>query len=477
MRYATIILGLAASVFLMGPASDVAAKKVVPSSGAQLQLSFAPVVRDVAPAVVNIFAKKVVRRRVDPFMEDPFFRRFFGDGFFGGGGGRTQQRTEQSLGSGVIVSPDGMIVTNHHVVGGADEIRVVLSDRRELDAKVILSDEELDLAVLQVDPEGKPLPSLPFRDSNEVEVGDLVLAIGNPFGVGQSVSSGIISAVSRTQATQSGTPQSYLQTDAAINPGNSGGALVTLDGKLVGVNTMIFSKSGGSLGIGFAIPANLVRAFVNGARSGMGLVRPWIGVAGQDLTAGLAAGMGLAVPGGVLVNEVYDGGPGAKAGLRVGDVILAIEGRDIRDPGDMRFRLLTAGVGRAVDLTVWRQGKQLKLPLALQAAPENPPRNVRELKGDHPLRGAEVGNLSPAFAQEIGADAMTRGVIVLGVQRRSVAARFGVRPGDVILRSNGQAIHRVKGLDQMLSKVRREWNIEMKRGNRVVSVEAVRNSR
>ena len=476
MRLLQWMIGAALSVALGFGGASALAKKTVPDSPVQIQLSFAPVVRQVAPAVVNIYAEKVVKRRTDPFMEDPFFRRFFGDGFFGGGD-RSEPRKEQSLGSGVIVSPDGMIVTNHHVVGGADEIRVVLSDRRELEAKVILSDQELDLAVLQVEVSEKPLPSLPFRDSNEAEVGDLVLAIGNPFGVGQSVSSGIISAVSRTQATQSGTPQSYLQTDAAINPGNSGGALVTMDGRLIGVNTMIFSKSGGSLGIGFAIPSNLVRAFVNGARSGVGLVRPWIGVAGQDLTADLAAGMGLATPGGVLINEIYRNGPGDRAGLRVGDVIVEIDRAAIKDPGDMRFRLLTTGVGQSVNLTVWRQGRQISLPLALMAAPETPSRNVRELKGDHPLRGAEVGNLSPAFAQEIGADAMARGVIVLGVQRRSVAARFGVRPGDVILRSNGQSITRVKGLDGMLSRVKREWNIELKRGSRVVSVDAVRNSR
>src|SRR5262245_13358994 len=265
--------------------------KQVPRDTAEIQLSFAPIVRKAAPAVVNIYARQVQKTAGSPLFNDPLFQHFFGDQF-----AEPHERVRNALGSGVIVRADGLIVTNHHVVADASEIRVVLSDRREFAAKIVISDEKTDLAVLRIDAGGAKLPVLALRDSDELEVGDLVLAIGDPFGVGQTVTSGIISALARTQVGISDLGF-FIQTDAAINPGNSGGALIGMDGKLVGINTAIFSRNGGSVGIGFAIPSNMVATVIDAAQNGGKLVRPWIGAAGQALTAELAEGFGLDRPG------------------------------------------------------------------------------------------------------------------------------------------------------------------------------------
>ena len=244
-------------------------QRLVPESYAELQLSYAPVVRDVAPAVVNIYTRRLVAQRRSSLFNDPFFDRFFGTTPFGLG----RERIESSLGAGVIIEAGGVIVTNYHVIKGSDEIIVVLADRREFEAEVVGTDEATDLAVLRIHAGQEPLPLVELGDSDWLEVGDLVLAIGNPFGVGQTVTSGIVSALARTSIGLSSLG-SFIQTDAAINPGNSGGALVTLDAKLIGVNTAIYSRGGGSIGIGFAIPSNLVRVVVDGIVSGGRAVRP-----------------------------------------------------------------------------------------------------------------------------------------------------------------------------------------------------------
>ena len=263
------------------------------ASMAQVQLTFAPVVKRVAPAVVNVYARSVVQAQVNPFFNDPLFAQFFG------ATPEMRQRVQQSLGSGVIVRADGMILTNNHVVEGGTDIVVALSDKREFKAKVLLADPRTDLAVLKIDTKGERLPVVPFADSDEVQVGDLVLAVGDPFGVGQTVTMGIVSALARTQVSASDY-QFFIQTDAAINPGNSGGALVTTDGKLAGINTAIYSRSGGSIGIGFAIPANLARRVVEGVEGGQeaarGVKLAWIGASGQPVTSDIAASLGLPVP-------------------------------------------------------------------------------------------------------------------------------------------------------------------------------------
>lgn len=439
----------------------------IPTSQAELNLSFSPVVKTTAPAVVNVFSKRTVQQRRRPSLfEDPFFKRFFGERF---GGSQRRERMESSLGSGVIVSADGLIVTNHHVINGATEIKVVLSDRREFSAELIVDDERTDLAVLRVDTEGAVLPTIPLRDSDDVEVGDLVLAIGNPFGVGQTVTSGIVSALARTQVGI-GDFSFFIQTDAAINPGNSGGALVTMDGQLLGINTAIYSRSGGSVGIGFAIPANMVRTVIESAKTGGALVRAWTGITGQTLTADLAMGFGLDRAGGVVVSQLYDGGPAARAGLKPGDVILSVDGVEIQDYESLRFRVATRDLGDAVPIQVWRSKGSLSLNLPIEAAPESPPREVVRLRGQHPLSGAQVANLSPALAEELDLPGAWEGVIVTKIARGSPAQRVRMRPGDVLLAVNDLEISEVADIEPAVGSSTSRWRITYRRSGKVRSI-------
>ncbi len=452
-------LGLAMALAV--PAVTWAQDKAAPETPIQIELSFAPVVKKVAPAVVNIFSKRVVRQRsVSPFFNDPFFKRFFGKDF--GMFGLPQERIQNSLGSGVIVSEDGLIVTNHHVVKGSSEITVVLADRREFAAELVLDDERTDLTVLRIDPGGKKLPHVAFRDSDEVEVGDLVLAIGNPFGVGQTVTSGIVSATARTQVGISDF-SFFIQTDAAINPGNSGGALVTLDGKLLGINTAIYSRNGGSVGIGFAIPANMVKTVVASALRGGELVRAWSGLIGQNLTQDLAEAFGLETPSGVVVKKVYRGGPADRAGVGPGDVILSLDGRQVADVESFRYRIATRELGAEVRVEIWRDRGIRSLALALIAAPENPPRNEVLLRGKYPLSGAVVANLSPALAEELDLAGAWDGVIILKVARGSVANRLRFRPGDIIVAVNRIMVGDVTALDAALKRSKDFWRISFSR--------------
>jgi len=446
----------------LGAAGLAAEERRVPETRAEVLLSYAPVVEKVAPAVVNIYATRMVReRRLPSLFDDPFFKRFFGDRF----GAPERQREQKSLGSGVIVDPSGLVVTNHHVIAGAQEITVVLSDRREFEAEVMLTDERTDLAVLRIEAPSA-LPYLRMRDSDDLQVGDLVLAIGNPFGVGQTVTSGIVSGLARTQVgiTDYGF---FIQTDAAINPGNSGGALVTMDGRLIGVNSAIYSRSGGSVGIGFAIPANMVRTVVASARDGGEIVRPWSGLIGQTLTADLAEGMRLERPGGVVVSEIYPGGPADRAGLRRGDIVVAVDGRHVADVNALRFRLATGELGGEAKIAVYRDGRKLELAMPLRAPPETPPRDETLLQGRHPLSGARVVNLSPAVAEEIDAPGKWSGVAVVGVANRAPARRFGFRPGDRILAINGRKVDSVNALERLLANAGGGWEIQLERNGRV----------
>ena len=433
--------------------------RVVPGSRAEMQMSFAPVVRDVAPAVVNVYSKRVVQERPQsPLFNDPFVKQFFGDRF---SFGMPQERVQQSLGSGVIVGADGVIVTNNHVVANGDVFTVALADRREFEAELILADERTDLAILKIDTEGASLPALTFRDSDALEVGDLVLAIGNPFGVGQTVTSGIVSALARTQVGATDY-QFFIQTDAAINPGNSGGALVTMDGQLVGINTAIFSRSGGSVGIGFAIPSNMVRAVADSAVGGStGVERPWLGADLQVVTSDLAESLGLDRPGGAMVQRTYPDGP---AGLETGDVIYEVDGREVIDPQSVRYRLATKGVGGRIDIKYRRNGAASRARIALEAAPEDPPREIADLTGRHPFSGATVGNLSPAFAEELQLDPFQRGVVVLRVKRGSAAHRLRIQPGDMIRAVGSDEVDSVEELQHMTSERRAEWEFTIERG-------------
>ena len=461
MRYRLTSACLGLSIALAAPVAAWAADKAVPETQAQIQLSFAPVVKKVAPAVVNIFSKRVVRQRnTSPFFNDPFFKRFFGKNF--GMLGVPRERIQNSLGSGVIVHGDGLIVTNHHVIKGSTEITVVLADRREFAAELVLDDERTDLAILRIDPNGKTLPHVDFRDSDEVEVGDLVLAIGNPFGVGQSVTSGIVSATARTQTGISDF-SFFIQTDAAINPGNSGGALITLDGKLLGINTAIYSRNGGSVGIGFAIPANMVKTVVASALRGGKLERAWSGLIGQNLTQDLAEGFGLETPAGMVVKKVYPGGPADRAGVAPGDVILTLDGRQVADVESFRYRIATREPGARVHIDIWRERRVRTLTLAPVAAPENPPRNEVQLSGKHPLSGAVVANLSPALAEELDLSGAWEGIIILKLVRGSPSDRLRFKPGDIIMAVNRKEVRNVTALDAVLKRAKGSWRISFSR--------------
>ena len=455
----------AAACMVAMAGSAVALEKQTPVSREQTQLSFAPLVKKTAPAVVNIYTRKVVRsRQFSPLFNDPFFRRFFGDGF-GLDSGPSRERVQNSLGSGVIVRPDGLVVTNHHVIKGSDQITVVLADRRELDAVIIGTDERTDLAVLRVDVNGGQLPFLEMRDSDDMEVGDLVLAIGNPFGVGQTVTSGIVSALARTQVSISDL-NFFIQTDAAINPGNSGGALIGMDGKLVGINSAIFSKGGGSLGIGFAIPSNMVRSVISGVVQEGRLVRPWIGAWGQGVTSDIAETLNIPRPYGVLINKVFPGGPADAAGIRVGEVVLEVQGREINDLDSLNYRMATLAVGGEASLTMWRRGRKTPIKIKLVAPPEDPPRDINDLSGSHPLSGATVANMSPALADELGLKLPEHGVIILRLSTGSSASRLRFRAGDMLEVINGETIQSAKHLKELLENPANRWRITVKRNGK-----------
>ncbi len=437
----------------------IAGAQSVPGSRAEITYSFAPIVKQAAPAVVNIYTRRVVQNQpASPLFNDPFFQQFFGPDF---NFGVPQERVQSSLGSGVILGANGLIVTNDHVIKDSDQITVVLNDRREFPARVLLADERIDLALLQVDIGAAKLPTLTLADSDELQVGDLVLAIGDPFGVGQTVTSGIVSALARTRVGI-GDYGFFIQTDAAINPGNSGGALVTMDGKLAGINTAIYSRSGGSVGIGFAIPANMVAAFLVAQKNGGRLDRPWIGVTGQGVTSDMIEALGLSHPTGIVVSQIYPGGPGAAAGLKQGDVITAINGKIIEDPGSLRFRLATMAIGSQATLTILRDRRQIDLPIRLVSAPESPPAQKTQLSGAQPLAGATVANLSPALADQLQLNSDWKGVVVLQVRRGSTAYRFGLAPGDIIAAINGQPVATVDDLQAALAGAQR-WEITFRR--------------
>jgi serine protease Do len=462
----TLLAGLASLTFVF-LSSGVAAEKVVPDSRQQFEFSYAPLVKKSSPAVVNIFTRKVVRsRRMSPLFDDPFFRQFFGQvpGFNQG-----KKRVQNSLGSGVIVNADGLIITNNHVIEGADEITVVLTDRREFAAEIVGTDERTDLALLRVKTEGDLLPFLRFRDSDELEVGDIVLAIGNPFGVGQTVTSGIVSALARTRVGVSDYA-SFIQTDAAINPGNSGGALIGMDGRLVGINTAIFSKSGGSLGIGFAIPSNMVRAVVAGTVKGGRLVRAWLGVSSQTVTSDIASALGMSRPMGVMIKNVHPNSPARRSEIIVGDVILQVNGKSVNEPKALTYRIATLVIGEKAKLTVLSNGREKVLDLKLTAPPEDPPRDIRELTGNQPLSGLVVANMSPALADELGIEVFEEGIYIIRLQERGFSSRLGLRPGDKIIEINNKAMDSTRTLESFLKKRFDSWAIGIKRSGKIMKL-------
>jgi len=461
MRLKTPLTAAAVAAFaLAGLAAAPAQERRVPAPN-ELRLSYAPVVQRVTPAVVNVYAAKTVQVR-NPLFDDPIFRRFFG--VPDGGGGQVQR----SLGSGVIIDGSGLIVTNFHVIDGADEVKVSLSDKREFEAALVLKDQRSDLAVLRIKGANERFPSLEFADSDALQVGDVVLAIGNPFGVGQTVTHGIVSALARTQVGITDY-QFFVQTDAAINPGNSGGALVDLSGQLVGINTAIFSRSGGSQGVGFAIPANMVKVVVASARGGGSAVkRPWLGAKLQAVTPEIAESMGLKRPAGALVNNVLANSPAARAGLKPGDLIESIDGYTVDDPNAFDYRFATQPLGGSAQLVVQRAGREIKTTVALQTAPETP-RDEITIRSRSPFSGIRVANLSPALADELQVQNVDDGVVVLDVDQGSYAKNLGFQRGDVILAVNGDRISKTRDLEQASSVPNRTWRIEILRGGQKIS--------
>jgi Do/DeqQ family serine protease len=440
------------------PAS--AQQRQVPTSPAQIQLSFAPVVQRVAPAVVNVYATHVIENN-NPFLADPFFRQFFG--------GMPREQVERSLGSGVIVDASGLVVTNYHVIEGASQVKVALSDKRELDADIVLKDQRSDLAVLRIKGASERFSTLEFANSDELQVGDIVLAIGDPFGVGQTVTHGIVSAVARTQVGNSDY-QFFIQTDAAINPGNSGGALVDVNGRLVGINSEIYSRSGGSEGIGFAIPANMVRVVVASAESGSGLVkRAWFGAKLQAVTPEIADSLGLKRPGGALVASVSSGGPAARAGIKTGDLIVTIDGVIVDDPNAFDYRFATKPIGGTAQIGLMRQGKEVVVAVPLESLPDTPRQEV-EIKGQSPFVGATVTSLSPALADELRLDPQAEGVVITGVADGSPAQSIGFQKGDIVVSVNSQKIATPADLERVSSAGGRQWRVTINRGGQQISV-------
>ena len=443
------------------PPSQVAPQeRQLPQSKAEVTLSFAPVVKKIAGTVVNVYGSRRETRPRSSLMDDPVFREFFG-------GGGQRDRVQQSVGSGVIVSPEGIVVTNQHVIEGMTEVKVALADKREFEADIILRDPRTDLAVLKIRSPEK-LPSIELGDSDELEVGDIVLAIGNPFGVGQTVTQGIVSALARTQVGISDY-QFFIQTDAAINPGNSGGALVDMQGRLVGINTAIFSRSGGNQGIGFAIPANMLKLVVQSARNGGSSVqRPWLGARLQAVTTDMAEGLGLTRPAGALVVSTVESGPAAEAGIKRGDVITAVDGIEIDDPEGFGYRYATKGITGKTTLTVVRGGAKRSVTIALGISPEVPARNAVKLDGNTPFTGATIANISPRVAEEISLTTDLAGVVITDVEQGTIAFQLGFQKGDVVLSINTEPVEDTGAMKTLLAKSRGNyWRVSINRGGQV----------
>ena len=453
-------LGDALSEWLGATQSDARSERRVPFGQQEVQLSYAPLVKAIGPAVVNVYASQTMAVR-SPLAGDPFFEQFFGRQTM-------PPRVQSSLGSGVIVDPQGYVVTNYHVIRGATEVRVATSDGREFTSKILLKDESLDLAVLKIDG-SEPFPSAPMGDSDALEVGDLVLAIGNPFGVGQTTTSGIISALARTHIGVNDFGF-FIQTDAAINPGNSGGGLINMAGQVIGINTAIYSQSGGSIGIGFAIPSNIVQAVVQAAQDGLDYFeRPFVGATFENVSPQIAEALGMARPTGALVKAVMTDGPSATAGLRPGDVVLAMNGASIEHPDALGYRLAIQPIGSVATLSVLSQGSERQLEVEMARAPEGASTVEIIIDGRSPFAGAKVAAMSPRLAQRLNLSSDARGVAVLDVDRSSPAGRFGLRPRDIVLEVNGVQIDTAEKLREVASSDSRWWRFSIDRGGQVMN--------
>jgi Do/DeqQ family serine protease len=455
------ILALCATLCCFAP--SLAEVREAPPNRGELIYSFSPVVKKAQPAVVNVFASRTDKRPRNRLFDDPIFRHFFGDS----GNGRPGGPTAQSLGSGVLVDSSGLVVTNFHVIEGMTDVKVVLADRREYDAEIVLRDQRTDLSVLRLKGPAN-FPFMELGDSDVLQVGDLVLAIGNPFGVGQTVTQGIVSALARTQAGISDYGF-FIQTDASINPGNSGGALVDMNGRLVGINSAIVTQSGGSVGIGFAIPVNMVKIVVAAAKSGGKVKRPWFGASLQPVTREIAETLGLDRPVGALVTDIVAKGPAAEGGLRHGDVITSIDGQMVDDTESVLYRLATKQLGTTASISLIRNKKPTEISLKLVPAPEIPARDPIKIKGFSPFTGATVINLSPAVAEEYSIAAPPEGVVISEIDEDSTAAAINLKKGDVVLSVNDTRIESTHDLERVTVGRRSYWKLSIARNGQVIN--------
>ncbi|HTR46519.1 MAG TPA: DegQ family serine endoprotease [Verrucomicrobiae bacterium] len=408
---------------------------------------FASVLKTAMPAVVNIHTSKVVKSRQSqsPFFNDPMFRQFFGDQF---GNETPRAEREHSLGSGVIVTADGTILTNNHVVDGATDIQVDLSDKREFQAKLVGTDAKTDIAVLKID--ATNLPTLAIGDSSKLRVGDVVFAIGEPYGLDGTATMGIVSATGRSLNGVIENYEDFIQTDAAINPGNSGGAMVDLHGNLIGINTAILAESGGNQGIGFAIPINMARSVMDQIVSHGKVVRGYLGLFPQDVDASLAKQFGLSQPTGALVGQVEADTPAARAGLKRGDVILALNGQTVTSANDLRLRISQTPPGTNVKLQISRDGKTQDVTVALGELPEKADKGSSEESGSGGLEGVNVQQLTPEITEQLQLQPGTRGVVVTSIDPASPAASK-LQRGDVIQEVNHKPVTSIEDYRQAVS--------------------------
>ena len=417
----------------------------------KLSKSLSEVAEKVKPAVVNISTTKTVTLRETPFDEffnDPFFRRFFGRDFpFGH---KKRKYRSSALGSGVIVTDDGYILTNNHVIKDADEIKIVLQDKREFKGKVIGTDPKTDLAVVKIDAKG--LPALKLGDSDRLHVGEIVLAVGNPFGLSHTITMGIVSAVGRSKVGIADY-EDFIQTDAAINPGNSGGALVNIKGELIGINTAIFSTSGGYMGIGFAIPSNMAKAVMESIIKYGKVIRGWLGVTIQDLTPEIAEHFGIKEEKGSLVTDVVKGSPAEKAGFRRGDLIIEFDGKPVKDSTSLRNMVANTPPGKTVPVKIIREGKEVVLNVTLGEFPEE--RVISSATAEeNVLRGVHVQELTPELREGLGIPEKVRGVVVTGVEEDSPAYEV-LKRNDVIQEINRRSIKNIKDYRDAVSRLKK----------------------
>ena len=438
------------------------AQSKIPQSKSEITLSFAPLVKVAAPAVVNIYASTIVKNQSNPFHFNPAFQKFFQDF------GTMQPKVQNSLGSGVILSEDGIVVSNFHVVGGATDIRVVSNDGREFFARTLIADRESDLAVLKLDG-ARNMPFLKFRDEETVEVGELVLAIGNPFGIGQTVSSGIVSGLARSGAALSDGRGYFIQTDAPINPGNSGGALIDVAGRLVGVNTAILTRSGGSNGIGFAIPASLVKQFVIQAKAGFAeFQRPWSGFVGQTLTGDIADSLDLQIRKGLVITAIHPRSSFLAAGFKAGDVITAIDGNSITTPTELFYRMSVSGIGTEVVISRLTRDGESDLVVRLVRAPDDPPQTRVAFDSQSYFPELIISSINPAVQANLGLAWDVEGFVVL--DPGPVAGLIGLRAGDILQVANNEAFGSAAEFDKILKKNGRAGTLIVQRGTQRIKL-------